>query len=267
MYTLWLCCMMGLAGMSADIGHTGEQFMEAAWLAGAQAYGVITSDRVLNKANRHHSCPDRCIIEESIIDIDKCTSYDYRYPQFGIPSIDRDLRYYVYRKYVERKSLFSETMSDPDDADQCSSEVSGSYQVTYNADDGIDILFWFSEYASGAAHPSSWFETRMYDRKTGRRILPREFFKKPADALSKLRTSVCGRLIRYEERECLDRGDCSYLSSPMCDYDEENTLDWDDFSSMVRTPDSIRFYFGHYSLHFGYADGRLMLCFPRDYFD
>lgn len=96
---------------------------------------------------------------------------DIMYPQFGIPTIDADIKSKIDIALQE----FKELPANPPESATPKNEFTGTFENVYIGPDIISAKLILSQY-TGGAHPMTIFSGVSYDRATGRQLLQQDAF-------------------------------------------------------------------------------------------
>jgi hypothetical protein len=167
---------------------------------------------------------------------------DVKYPQFGLPAIDADIRNKIETSVAEFKAL----PPNPPESATPQNEFTGTFEDVYVGPDIISAKLILSQY-TGGAHPMTIFSGVNYDRATGRQLLPQDAF-----ALAGLSAEEVSARATAELKAKL--GDSMFEEG--ADSNPEN------FSSFVISENEITFIFQPYQVA-AYAAGVQQVSFKR----
>lgn len=167
---------------------------------------------------------------------------DARYPQFGIPAIDAQIKKAVEDAVAEFKSL----PANPPDSATPQSTFDGSFESVYVGSDVVSVKLVFSKY-TGGAHPITLVSGVNYERETARPLLL-------DDALRMIGKSVREVSAEASARFSREFGDGFFADG--ADTNPEN------FSSFVVSDGSVTFIFQQYQVA-AYASGVQEVSFAR----
>ncbi|RJQ34564.1 DUF3298 domain-containing protein [Candidatus Parcubacteria bacterium] len=179
---------------------------------------------------------------ERIQESDAAYVIDVRYPQFGIASIDAQIKEVVSNAVTEFKSL----PTNPAGSATPQNSFDGSYDSVYIGPDVVSVKLILSQY-TGGAHPLTLVSGLNYDRETGRQLLQ-------SDAFAMLGMSV----------EQVSAAATSELKAELGDamFEEGANANPENFSSFVISENEVTFIFQQYQVA-AYAAGVHEVSFPR----
>ena len=179
---------------------------------------------------------------ERIQEGDAAYTIDVSYPQFGIASIDAQIKEIVSNAVTEFKSL----PANPPESAAPQNSFDGSFDSVYIGPDVVSVKLILSQY-TGGAHPLTLVSGLNYDRATGRQLLQ-------SDAFAMLGLSV----------DEISAAATAELKTKLGDamFEEGANTNPENFSSFVISENEITFIFQQYQVA-AYAAGVQEVRFPR----
>lgn len=168
---------------------------------------------------------------------------DVQYPQFGIPSIDADVKSKIDAALAEFRSL----PPNPPESATPKNEFTGIYEDVYVGEDVISFRLILSQY-TGGAHPMTIFSGLTYDRVTGRQLLQQDAFAMLGMSVEDVSSSATAQL-----QETL--GDSFF--------EEGANTNPENFSSFIVSTNTVTFIFQPYQVA-PYAAGPQEVSFERE---
>lgn len=167
---------------------------------------------------------------------------DVQYPQFGITSIDADIKSKTDAALAEFRLL----PPNPPESATPKNEFTGTYEDVYIGEDVISFRLILSQY-TGGAHPMTIFSGLTYDRATGGQLLQQDAFAMLGMSVEDVSSSATAQL-----QETL--GDSFF--------EEGASTNPENFSSYIVSTDTVTFIFQPYQVA-PYAAGPQEVSFER----
>jgi len=114
---------------------------------------------------------------------------DVKYPQFGIPAIDADIKTKVDAAVAEFRSL----PPNPPESATAKNEFNGTFEAVYAGADVISAKLILSQY-TGGAHPMTIVSGVNYDPSTGKQILQADAFRMIGKTVQQVSAEVTAKL-------------------------------------------------------------------------
>ena len=179
---------------------------------------------------------------ERIQESDAAYAIDVSYPQFGIASIDAQIKEVVSNSVTEFKSL----PANPAESATPQNSFDGSFESVYIGSDVVSVKLILSQY-TGGAHPLTLVSGLNYDRATGRQLLQSDAFAMLGLSVDEISATAPAELR-------------TTLADSM--FEEGANTNPENFSSFVISENEITFIFQQYQVA-AYAAGVQEVNFPR----
>lgn len=175
---------------------------------------------------------------------DEGTSYaiNAQYPQFGIPSIDTQIKAQVDAAVTEVKGY----PANPSDSATQQNTLDGTFDKVYVGPDVVSLELVLSQY-TGGAHPMTVYAGMNFDRATGKQLAL-------ADALALTGLTIAQLSAQASAQFSQELGDGFFP--------EGAGTNPENFSSFVISADTVTFIFQQYQVA-PYAAGVQQISFPR----
>jgi hypothetical protein len=167
---------------------------------------------------------------------------DIQYPQFGIPSIDADIKGKIDASVAEFKAI----PPNPPGSATLQNEFTGTFEDVYMGPDVVSIKLILSQY-TGGAHPMTIVSGLNYDRATGRQLLQQDAFAMLGLSAEEISAKATAELK-------------AKLGDNM--FEEGANSNPENFSSFVISEDSVTFIFQPYQVA-AYAAGVQEISFDK----
>lgn len=187
--------------------------------------------------------PEQTTVTTQVIAEDADTyTIDVKYPQFGIPAIDTDIR----AKVDAAVSEFRELPPNPPESATPKNEFTGTFEVVYIGPGAISAKLILSQY-TGGAHPMTIVSGINYDTATGEPLTREDAFR------------LIGKTVQQVSAEAT-----AQLEAKVGDafFEEGASPDPENFSSFVVSEDEVTFIFQQYQVA-PYALGVQEISFDR----
>lgn len=179
---------------------------------------------------------------ETTHDESKTYLVDVTYPQFGIPSVDADIKAKVDAAVAEFKAI----PPNPPESATPQNEFTGTFENVYVGPDVVSVKLVLSQY-TGGAHPMTIFSGVNYDRATGRQLLEQDAFEMIGLTVGQVSAQATAELKRK-------------LGDSM--FEEGANSNPENFSSFIISANTVTFIFQPYQVA-AYAAGPQEVSFER----
>jgi len=203
----------------------------------------VRSERTVSPLSTASSTPQEIhITTASVREETDSHLIDVKYPQFGIPTIDSDIKDKVEVALAE----FRDYPANPPESVVVKNEFTGTFEDVYVGPNVVSVKLILSQY-TGGAHPMTIVSGLNYDRATGRQLLQQNAFE-----MLGLTAEEISAQVTTELKEKLDDAF----------FEEGANSNPENFSSFAISKDTVTFIFQAYQVG-PYAAGPQEVSFTR----